>query len=162
MDATGFGAAASFVPDLLNAGISLGRGDFGGAGLSALAAVPFLGAAANSTRLLRAGNDVANGGGFVRSFVTGADQTFFRVFSGDATAGRLPTAVPPRSSAFAREALALPPGNKAQFIQEVLVPAGTRLQRSRALPASGRGGAEPFELIDRIPIGNFGAGVPLP
>ena len=75
-------------------------------------------------------DDVANAGGFVRSFVSSQDQTFFRVFSGDASAGRFLTAVPPRSSAFAREALALPPGNKAEFIQEVLVPAGTRLQRS--------------------------------
>jgi hypothetical protein len=42
----------------------------------------------------------------------------------------------------------------------VIVPAGTRLQRSRALGAFGqRGGAEQFELLDMIPSENFGAGV---
>ena len=44
---------------------------------------------------------------------------------------------------------------------EVRVPAGTRLQRSRALPAFGRrGGAEQFQLLDEIPNANFGPGVP--
>lgn len=47
------------MPDLLNAGISLGRGDFTGAGLSAAAAVPFLGAPANAIRLGRAGEKAA-------------------------------------------------------------------------------------------------------
>lgn len=42
---------------------------------------------------------------------------------------------------------------------EVVVPAGTRLQRSRAAAAFGkRGGAEQFELIDKIPKENFGKG----
>ena len=55
-------------------------------------------------------------------------------------------------SQWAIEALALPPSNEALYIQEVLVPAGVRIQRSRALPAFGkRGGAEQFELLDRIP-----------
>ena len=53
MYATGVGGAVSFIPDLLNAAISLGRGDFAGAGLSGLAAVPFLGVAANSARIAR-------------------------------------------------------------------------------------------------------------
>jgi hypothetical protein len=85
---------------------------------------------------------------------------FYRVFSESPTGGWL-TAVPPRSSAFAREALALPPINQATFIQEVLVPGGTTLQRSRALPVpewGRRGGAEQFPLLDRIPRTNFGQG----
>ena len=53
LDATGIGASVSWAPDLLNAGISAGRGDWTGAGLSAVAAVPFIGAAANTTRLGR-------------------------------------------------------------------------------------------------------------
>ncbi|MCH8911075.1 MAG: VCBS repeat-containing protein [Chloroflexi bacterium] len=102
-------------------------------------------------------------GGFVRSFVTKADQVFFRVFSGNRRIGGFLTAVPPRSSAFARQALSLPPWNKAELIQEVLVPAGTRLRRSRALPAYGpRGGAEQFEVLDTLPSGSFGPGKPLP
>ena len=94
--------------------------------------------------------------------MTDKQQTFYRVYSGDST-GSFLTAVKPRSSAFAREALALQPGNTAAFVQEVIVPAGTRLQRSCALPAFGRrGGAEQFELLQRIPDENFGPGVALP
>lgn len=69
----------------------------------------------------------------------------------------------PASSAYAREALSLPAENTAQFIQEVIVPAGTRLQRSRVLAAFGgrRGGAEQFQLLERIPESNFLQGKPL-
>lgn len=113
-------------------------------------------------RLLTAGTDVSNAGGIIRSFAQQGDQVYYRVFSGSRQ-GRFLTAVPPSSSAFAREALALPPGNQATYIQEVLVPNGTVLQRSRALPAFGaRGGAEQFELLQSIPSGNFGNGTPLP
>jgi RHS repeat-associated protein len=113
---------------------------------------------------------VPNAGGRIVSDVTTIDQTFFRVFSGNTKIGGFLTAVPPRSSAFAQETLALPKTNSATFIQEVLVPAGTRIQRSRALPIRQaddlfplrRGGSEQFQLLDRIPIENFGPGVPLP
>ncbi|MEX2205538.1 MAG: RHS repeat-associated core domain-containing protein, partial [Myxococcota bacterium] len=53
LDSTGVGGAVSFIPDLLNAGISLGRGDYVGAGMSSLAAVPFVGIAANAARVAR-------------------------------------------------------------------------------------------------------------
>lgn len=120
-------------------------------------------------RLLSAPTHTVNAGGKIISSVTQQDQVFFRVFSGDNTVGGFLTAVRPRSSAFAREALALPKANTAQFVQEVLVPAGTRLQRSRAAAINAaddifpirRGGAEQFELFNRIPIENFGPGVPL-
>mgnify|MGYP007127673091 CR=1 FL=1 len=76
--------------------------------------------------------------------------------------GRWLTAVEPRSAAWAREALALPPGNTAQFVQRVYVPGGTVLQRSRALGVFGhRGGAEQFRLFEFLPSENFGPGVPL-
>jgi len=79
------------------------------------------------------------------------------VFSGGATRGGFLTRVAPTSQRGAIEGLALPPGNSAEFIQRVLVPAGTRLQRSRALPAFGRrGGKEQFQLLDEIPNTNFG------
>ena len=111
--------------------------------------------------LLSAGSEVPNAGGVIRSFTTTEDQVFYRVFSESPTGGWL-TAVPPRSSAWAREALALHPGNQASFIQEVLVPSGTTLQRSRALPAFGRrGGAEQFRLLQELPRANFGPGRPL-
>ena len=70
------------------------------------------------------------------------DEVFFRVFSGNSTAGGFLTRVAPTSRNGAIEGLALPPGNTAEFIQRVLVPAGTRLQRSRALPAFGRRGGK--------------------
>ena len=100
--------------------------------------------------------------------MTETDQTFYRVFS-DSPQGSFLTAVPPRSSAFAQEALALPRSNTANFIQEVNVPAGTSLRRSRAAPIQAddifpnrRGGAEQFELLNRIDPSNFGPGRPLP
>src|SRR3972149_4382399 len=104
---------------------------------------------------------VPNAGGFIRSFLTKEDQIFFRVFSGDNKTGRFLTKVRPKNRQQAIEGLALPSGNEAEFIQEVLVPAGTRLQRSRALSAFGRrGGREQFELLNKIPDENFGPGVP--
>ena len=65
-----------------------------------------------------------------------------------------------------KELSALSPQFQAAFIQEVLVPDGTSLLRSRALPQPAwgrvRGGAEQFELEQHIPTNNFGPGRPLP
>jgi hypothetical protein len=108
---------------------------------------------------------IPTAGGVIRRFEQPAEQIYYRVFS-ENVAGKWLTAVPPRSSAWAQEALSLPPGNLATFIQEVRVPAGTLLERSRALsvPPWGRfrGGAEQFQLLEEIPLGNFGPRVPLP
>ena len=104
---------------------------------------------------------VPNAGGRIVSDVTTVDQTFFRVSSSANGTGSFLTRVPPANRRQAIEGLALPPGNTAEFIQQVTVPAGTRLQRSRALPAfDRRGGREQFELLDSIPSESFGAGVP--
>lgn len=121
-------------------------------------------ASEGAVRLFGTGSRAANAGGKIVSFVLEEDTVLYRVFSGDNTVGSFLTAVRPRSAQFAREALDLPPGNTAEFVQEVLVPAGTRLQRSRVLPGGfgGRGGAEQYELLDYIPIDSFGPGVPLP
>ena len=100
-----------------------------------------------------------NAGDVIRSFIEETDRIYYRVFSSSQRGGFL-TAIPPKSAAWAREALALPKSNQASYLQEVIVPAGTRLQRSRALPNFGRrGGGEQFEILDRIPDDNFGAGV---
>ncbi|ORU90028.1 MAG: hypothetical protein A6F71_03430 [Cycloclasticus sp. symbiont of Poecilosclerida sp. M] len=114
---------------------------------------------------VRATKKTTNEAGIVREFATKSDQMFYRVFSGGNSVGGFVTAVKPKSSAFAREALALPRTNRADLVQEVLVPAGTRVRRSRAAPTRAnktfpnrRGGAEQFELLDRIPTGNFGLG----
>ena len=110
-------------------------------------------------RLLTSGNRVPNAAGAIRSFAQETDQVYYRVFSENAQ-GSFLTATRPGSRAFAQEALALPPGNSATYVQEVLVPAGTRIQRSRALSAFGRrGGGEQFELLEHIPTENFGPGV---
>jgi hypothetical protein len=109
---------------------------------------------------------IASAGGMVRQFEQPRTQVFYRAFSGDATVGSWLTAVPPRSQVWAQEALALPPWNKATHVQEVLVPEGTLLERSRAIqvPDWGRmrGGAEQFKLLETIPESNFGPGRPLP
>ena len=89
----------------------------------------------------------SNAGGYIRSFTTETTENYFRVYSENASGAYL-TKVAPKSSAFAREGLALPDANKASFIQNVTVPEGVVLQRSRTLPAWGRrGGLEQFEIL---------------
>jgi RHS repeat-associated protein len=55
LDATGIGAFASWIPDVVNAGISLARGDWFGAGSSMLAAVPTVGTTVNVARVAAKG-----------------------------------------------------------------------------------------------------------
>ena len=109
---------------------------------------------------------LASTGGVVRRFELPEDRVFYRAYSGDATAGAWLTSVRPRSQSWAQEALALPPWNSATHVQEVLVPRGTLLERSRAsqVPDWGRlrGGAEQFKLLETIPASSFGPGSPLP
>lgn len=109
-----------------------------------------------------AAGQVASEGGHIVSIVQPRGQYYWRVYSGDATMGRWLIAVEPRNAAWASEALSLPPGNTAQFIQRVFVPEGTVLQRSRALSVFGhRGGAEQFRLFEFLPPESYGPGVPL-
>jgi hypothetical protein len=122
--------------------------------------VPAL-SAAPERLAIQAGDHVPYMNGPIRSFVTGEDQTYYRVFSGDRNVGSFLTGAPPASADQAVAGLALPPANTAEFIQEVMVPAGTRLQSSIAAPAFGQpGGMLQFELLERIPVNNFGEGVP--
>jgi hypothetical protein len=53
LDASAVGAAISWVPDLLDAGLSLSEGDWTGAGLSVAGMVPFAGAIADAAKLTR-------------------------------------------------------------------------------------------------------------
>ncbi|WP_061231908.1 RHS repeat-associated core domain-containing protein, partial [Leptospira interrogans] len=111
-------------------------------------------------------NNIPNAGGVIRKFTQKEDDYYYRVFSGDNITGGFLTKKAPKSSAWAQEALSLPPGNKANFIQKVLVPKGTELTRSRATPVPEwgrmRGGAEQFELRSKISPKNFSKGEPLP
>jgi len=113
----------------------------------------------NSVKALAKPKYAANAGGYIRSFVTETDETFYRVFSNNKTGGFL-TKVRPKNKIQAIEGLALPSENSAEYIQEILVPKGTILQRSRVLPAFGRrGGREQFRLLDIISNEYFGEGV---
>jgi len=117
--------------------------------------------APNRTPELPNPSTINNAAAPIRSFVTQTDTVYCRVYS-DRAAGGFLTSAPPRSSADAISSLALPSGNRATFVQEVAVPAGTRLQSSVAAEAFGQsGGALQFELLDRIPIDSFGPGRPL-
>jgi hypothetical protein len=114
----------------------------------------------NTANLLSSGAYVPNARGRIRSFVTTQQEVYYRVYSGDRTVGSFLTKVRPKNRAIAREGLALPEQNTAEYIQIVMVPAGTRLQRSRALPAFGRrGGLEQFQLLDHIPRESFAPGI---
>ena len=62
MDVTGVGVAVSWIPDVLNGGISAARGDVVGAVLSVLAALPFVGNAANAARIKRGAGICGKGG----------------------------------------------------------------------------------------------------
>ncbi|WP_244894556.1 RHS repeat-associated core domain-containing protein, partial [Leptospira alexanderi] len=110
-------------------------------------------------------NNIPNAGGVIRKFTQKEDDYYYRVFSGDSITGGFLTKKAPKSSAWAQEALSLPPGNKADFIQKVFVPKGTELTRSRATPVPEwgrmRGGAEQFELRSKISPKNFSKGEPL-
>lgn len=104
-------------------------------------------------------------GGYMKTFFTTQEEVYYRVYSGR-TSGSFLTKIKPESAAFAREAFALPPGNTAQFVQEVIVPKGVPLQRSRALPAfEKRGAAEQFEVLlkkeDLTKVLTFKTGLPL-
>lgn len=105
--------------------------------------------AAETTPKLLPHGMVANAGGNIVSFSTQKTSTYFRVYSSTPNGGSFLTKVPPKSSAFAIEGLALPEGNTASFIQKVTVPNGVVLQRSRAIAAFGRrGGLEQFQILN--------------
>lgn len=87
----------------------------------------------------------------------------FRVWGGrSAQAGSWLSPIAPSSSAAARRLLALPKENAATFISRVQIPAETRIQYGTAARAFGQpGGGIQIQLLERIPISNFGPGVPL-
>ncbi len=108
-------------------------------------------AKANSGAKLLPQGMVPNAGGKIVSFTTEESSIYYRVYSSNPNGGAFLTKTRPKSRAFAREGLALPEQyNTATHIQQVTVPAGVTLQRSRALPAFGkRGGLEQFQILNR-------------
>ncbi|MCB9093016.1 MAG: DUF637 domain-containing protein, partial [Halobacteriovoraceae bacterium] len=107
--------------------------------------------------------------GVVREFMTEQDEIYYRVFSeGGNQTGSYVTKKRPLSSDWAQEALSLPEFNDASLIQEVLIPRGTKLRRSRAAGLKAhsifpkrRGGGEQFKIInnfENVPKFKFGEG----
>ena len=112
---------------------------------------------------LNAGSEVSQWAGPTLSRVTQTEETMYRVWGGGSgQAGEWLTPINPASSAAARAGLALPEGNAATFVSEVLVPAGTRIQVGVAGEAFGQaGGWTQVRLLGEIPLSSFGKGVPL-
>jgi RHS repeat-associated protein len=97
------------------------------------------------------------------SLVADKEMVLYRVWGGGSgLQGDFLTPVRPPTSSFARSMLALPPQNAAQWVSEVRVPAGTRMQVGTAAPAFGNpGGATQVQLLQRLPASAFGPGVGL-
>jgi hypothetical protein len=92
------------------------------------------------------------------------EATFYRIWGNTSPKeGSWLSIVRPLTRSEAINGLALEPGNTAQFISEVTVPAGTRVQFSVASKLWGRpGGWMQVELLEFIPAGNFGTPTVLP
>jgi hypothetical protein len=112
---------------------------------------------------LEAGQGVNQWQGDTLSRVTQSDETFYRVWGGGTKAqGEWLTPIRPGSAVTARQGLSLPPGNAAEYVSEVTVPAGTRIQVGSAGAAFGSPGGWPqARLLDRLPLDAFSKGVPL-
>ncbi len=120
-------------------------------------------AESGGTRLLAPYTGYQPWAGEIRSVTAASDTTMYRVWGGGSEqAGAWLSPVAPTSAAAATESLALPTANTAQFYSEVLVPAGTRYQIGTAAAANGLGGGGvQVQLLERIPLGNYGPGIPL-
>lgn len=118
-------------------------------------------AAEGAPLAIAASTRVAPWAGSTLSRVTSADEVMYRVWGGNsARAGEWLTPIRPQSSAAARAGLALPGENAATYVSRVVVPAGTRIQVGPAGEAFGQsGGWAQAQLLERIPVENFGKGV---
>jgi RHS repeat-associated protein len=117
--------------------------------------------------VLPAGKYINSRSGEIVSTVLTEDTTFYRIWGGSTVReGSWLSAIRPATQSEAIYGLALEPGNTAQFVSEVVVPAGTRVQYSiaKAIPTWDRlgGGLMQVELLEYIPPGNYGPGLPLP
>ncbi len=102
--------------------------------------------------------------GSIESIVLQKGTTMYRVWGGRAgKMGRWLMPVKPSSQNVAREWWSLPPGNSAEFVTEVKLPAGTRVQVGPAAPAFGSpGGALQVQVLSPMDLNWFGATEPLP
>ncbi len=105
--------------------------------------------------------------GPIESIVLQQDTVMYRVWGGESgRVGQWLTPTRPRSSTSAQQLLALPDSNTAEYVSEVVVPAGTRIQVGRAAANFGRqGGALQVQLLVKPSELNpswFGPGQRLP
>jgi RHS repeat-associated protein len=101
--------------------------------------------------------------GEITSSVTESASVMYRVWGGASEqVGAWVTPNLPASASQAIATLSLPPGNTANFVSQVVVPAGTRIQTGVAAPLFQQvGGAVQVLVLQYLPIINFGPGIPL-
>ncbi|MDK4741396.1 hemagglutinin repeat-containing protein [Rhizobium sp. CNPSo 3464] len=109
-----------------------------------------------------AGTQAAWSGAITAGTVPEGGMVAYRIWGGGSSQlGGWLSPILPESSAAARSLLALPPANSAQFVSKVFIPAGTQIQYGVAASAFGQtGGGIQILLLDRIPMSNFGPGLP--
>ncbi|MCR4408597.1 MAG: TNT domain-containing protein, partial [Anaerolineae bacterium] len=101
--------------------------------------------------------------GPIESTVLQQDTVMYRIWGGKSgKVGTWLTPTRPESATNARSSLALWSGNTAEFVTEVTVPAGTRVQIGRAASAFGQpGGALQVQLLVEPDPSWFGPSTPL-
>ena len=105
--------------------------------------------------------------GPIESIVLQQETVMYRVWGGESgRVGQWLTPTRPKSSTSARQLLALPDSNTAEYVSEVVVPAGTRIQVGRAAANFGQqGGALQVQLLvkpSELSPSWFGPGQRLP
>ena len=150
--------------------LALATGGIGGAGeevggqaflRTSTSTIRTIDAAEGAPRAIEASTRVNPWAGNTLSRVANGDDTMYRVWGGESgQAGDWLTPIRPTSSAEARAGLALPGENAATYVSEVTIPAGTRFQIGIAGEAFDMpGGWVQAQLMERIPLENFGKGV---
>ena len=141
-----FEVAGPFI-DVAGAGVSLLRGDYTGASLSAVSAFPIIGSAANVAKVARGVENAAE--------AAQGEVTVYRVFGGDARAqGFSWTTTDPRTVSNFRDAAGLPSGgpsggtNTADFLVKGQANAADIITSRSALPLDGNKGGLPELIID--------------
>ncbi len=94
---------------------------------------------------------------------TTEDLTFFRAWGGESgEIGRWISGTVPESAEAAQSSLSLPPGNTAEFVSQVNLPAGTTLEVGQAAPAFGQsGGGIQYRIVGDLDPSWFGSANPL-
>ncbi len=159
------------IPAILMAGVTVGAGGLLAGGTAAAteatsADLATATAEASASEVAGAAPKLLTGGGVnsweggITSTITDSPTTMWRVWGGGSgRTGQWLSTVKPTNAFEAQEGLALPPGNTATFLSQVVVPAGVRIQIGQAAGIWGRaGGWEQVQLLDKIPAGSFGEG----